>query len=132
MAYVPLRAFCHGGGWRFRVCVMVALRGHGLLGVDVGPGLLQVGRGDYARVAQLAQQGAQLKVGTGNADFEGALRGNDLRADVAHPAGSKAKVAGYVTVGAAGAYQPGQVDSGGVFHVVIVGIQYLNCQSKIA
>ena len=69
-----------------------------------------------------------MKIGTGYADFEGALRGDILRADAAHPAGSYAKVAGYVTVGAAGAYQPGQVDSGGVFHVWKVGIKFLVSQ----
>lgn len=111
---------------------MVALRGVGLLGADIRPGLLQVGRGDDASAAQLAQQAAQLKVDPGQADFEGALRGNVLRADATHPARSYAKVAGYVTVSAAGAYQPEQVDSGGVFHVEIVGIYYLKCQSKIA
>ena len=62
MACVPLRAFCHCGGERFGVYVMVALRGPCLLGADVAPGLLKVGWGDYARAAQFAQQGAQLKV----------------------------------------------------------------------
>ena len=58
MACVPLRAFCHGGSERFGCCVMVALRGVGLLGADIRPGLLQVGRGDDASAAQLAQQAA--------------------------------------------------------------------------
>lgn len=102
---------------------MVALCGVGLLGADIRPGLLQVGRGDDASAAQLAQQAAQLKVGRGNADFEGALRGNILRADAAHPAGSKAKVAGHGTKGAEDFYQPTEVGFGSVFHVF--SIRYL-------
>lgn len=111
---------------------MVALRGRIFLGADMSPGLMHVRGGDNASTAQFTQQGAELYVGPGYADFESALRGDILRADAAHPAGSYAKVAGHVTVGAAGAYQPEKVDSGGVFHVGIVGSQYLNCQSKIA
>ena len=107
---------------------MVALRGHGFLGADGRPGLLQVSRGYHASAAQLAQQGAQLKVGTGYADFEGALRGDILRADAAHPAGSKAKVAGHGTEGAEDSYQPTKVGFGGVFHVSKLGTKYLKCQ----
>lgn len=107
---------------------MVALRGVGLLGADIHPGLLQVGRGDDARAAQLAQQAAQLKVDPGQADFVGAVLGDIPGADAAHPARGDAKVAGYVTVGAAGAYQPEQVDSGGVFHVWKIGTKFLGSQ----
>ena len=107
---------------------MVALRGHGFLCADVCPGLMQVGGGNHASVAQLAQQGAQLKVGTCNADFEGALRRNDLRADVTHPAGSKAKVTSHGTKSAEDFYQPTEVGLGGVFHVSKLGIKCLNCQ----
>ena len=105
---------------------MVALRG--FLGADGRPCPLQVGRGDHSSATQLTQQAAQLKVCPGYADFKGALRGNVLRADAAHPAWSYAKVAGYVTVGAAGAYQPEQVDSGGVFHVWKIGTKFLVSQ----
>ena len=102
---------------------MVALRGSGFLSADVGPCILQVGRGDHASTAQLAKQGAQLEVGRSYADFEGALRGNILRADAAHPAGSKAKVAGHGTVCATDTHQPTEVGFGGVFHVF--SIRYL-------
>lgn len=102
---------------------MVALRGSGFLSADVGPCILQVGRGDHASTAQLAQQAAQLKIDPGQADFEGALRGNILRADAAHPAGSKAKVAGHGTVCATDTHQPTEVGFGGVFHMF--SIRYL-------
>lgn len=128
MACVPLLAFVHGGGGRFGGCVMVALRGSGFLSADVGPGILQVGRGDHASTAQLAKQGAQLEVGRSYADFEGALRGNILRADATHPAGSKAKVAGHGTVCATDTHQPTEVGFGGVFHVSKLGTKCLSCQ----
>lgn len=99
---------------------MVAVRGCFFLGADVCPGILQVGRRDHASAAQFAQQGTQLKVDPGKADFQDALRGSFLRADAAHPTRGDAKVAGNVTVSGADTYQSIQVDSGGVFHVPII------------
>ena len=128
MACVPLRAFCHGGSERFGCCVMVALRGHGLLGADVAPGLLQVGRGNHARVAQFAQQCAQLKVDPCKADFVGAVQGDIARADAAHPARGDAQVAGNGTVGAADTHQPTEVGLGGVFHGSKIGTKFLGSQ----
>lgn len=109
---------------------MVAVRGCFFLGADVGPGILQIGRCDHASAAQFAQQGTQLKVDPGKADFQDALRGSFLRADAAHPARGDAKVAGNVTVCAADTYQSIQVGSGGVFHVWKIGTKFLSSQRR--
>ncbi len=109
---------------------MVAVRGCFFLGADVCPGILQVGRRDRASAAQFTQQGAQLEVDPGKADFVGAVLGDIPRADAAHPTRGDAKVAGNVTVGAADTYQPDKVNSGGVFHVWKIGTKFLSSQRR--